>query len=60
VVLGGAAQVRGMAALREDLEESNLPFVVDLCAWENLPASLQEQIRACHEVLVPGEGVAGA
>ena len=54
VVFAGPAQAQAIAALREDLEESNLPFVVDVCRWDDLPPTMQEQIRACHAVLVPG------
>ena len=37
--------------LREALEESSIPFVVDLHVWDDLPASFQARIESEHVVL---------
>ena len=41
--------------LREALEESSLPFPVDLFIWDELPESFRKQIEAEHVVLVAGK-----
>ena len=41
--------------LREALEESSLPFPVDLFIWDELPESFQKRIEAEHVVLVEKE-----
>ena len=46
--------------LREALEESSLPFPVDLFIWDELPESFQKRIEAEHVVLVEGEDGAGS
>ena len=43
-----------VSELRDALAESNLPFLVDLHVWEEVPVSFQEIIRAEHVVLVRG------
>ena len=40
--------------LREALEESSLPFPVDLFIWDELPESFRKRIEAEHVVLVEG------
>ncbi len=37
---------------REALEESNLPFRVDLLQWSNLPENMRQQIARQHEILL--------
>lgn len=37
--------------LREALEESDLPFRVDLLVWGDLPPAFQRNIEAAHVVL---------
>ncbi len=39
---------RTVAELREALEESNLPFRVDLLVWSELPESFQTEIERNH------------
>lgn len=39
---------QGVSRLREDLEESNLPFAVDLHVWKDLPSEFQAVIQAHH------------
>ncbi len=51
VVFASAEQSRQVYDLRESLEESNLPFRVDLFIWEELPESFQKNIEAFHTVL---------
>ena len=46
--------------LREALEESSLPFPVDLFIWDELPESFRKRIEAEHVVLVEGEDGAGS
>ena len=41
--------------LREALEESSLPFPVDLFIWDELPESFRKRIEAEHVVLVEKE-----
>lgn len=42
-----------LAALRADLEDSDLPWRVDVCVLDDLPAPLQELI-AVQGVVLPG------
>ena len=44
VAFSGPDQRDSVAALREDFEEGNLPFAVDLHVWQDLPESFQRQI----------------
>ncbi len=41
--------------LREQLAESDLPFWVDIMAWEDLPESIQVDIDEHHVVVQAGE-----
>ncbi|MXW87302.1 MAG: hypothetical protein F4Z55_15945, partial [Boseongicola sp. SB0667_bin_21] len=52
VVFAAPEQARAVSDLRECLEESNLPFRVDLFVWDELPESFRDQIRREHHVLV--------
>ncbi len=38
---------------QEALENSMLPFRVDLLSWSSLPTTMQKTIRQHHEVLIP-------
>jgi len=49
---------RAVAHLREALEESNLPFRVDLHVWADLPESFRTEIEGDHLVIL-GSGSAG-
>ena len=51
VVFASAEQSRQVGDLRESLEESDLPFRVDLFVWEELPESFQKNIVSFHTVL---------
>ena len=51
VVLTAPEQARAVSDLRESLEESSLPFRVDLFVWDELPESFREQIKREHVVL---------
>ncbi|ASM77565.1 hypothetical protein VITFI_CDS1787 [Vitreoscilla filiformis] len=42
-----------MAELRADLEESDLPWRVDVCLLDALPPALREQVRTHGAVLLP-------
>ena len=37
--------------LKENITESNIPFLVDLFLWHQLPKSFQRNIEEKHEVL---------
>ena len=43
-----AGRLAQLAVLREALEESSLPFRVDLHIWDALPADIQRHIEAQH------------
>lgn len=40
-----------LETLREDLADSDLPFVVDLLDWHRLDPAIQAEIQACSVVL---------
>ena len=48
VVFANPEQARGVASLREAFEESDLPFRVDLSAWQDVPESFRQQIEQEH------------
>lgn len=54
VVFATRDQSSPVSELKEALDESNLPFLVDLHVWDELPESFHEGIRAEHAVLQPG------
>ena len=45
------SQSAAIAELREALEESNLPFRVDLFVWEQVPESFREFIQESYVVV---------
>lgn len=51
-------QVEHVARLREVLEESNLPFRVDLLVWDELPENFHQTIKSHHTVLQRAENLA--
>jgi predicted nucleotidyltransferase len=52
VVLGeGLKAERAVARLRDQLDESDLPFPVDLLLWSDLPPAFQDVIRSGYVVL---------
>ena len=55
LVFASPSQNGQVSALREALEESNLPFRVDLFVWDNVPDQFRKQIEAEHMVLVEKE-----
>jgi uncharacterized protein len=44
-----------LAQLREKIQYSNIPILVDLFDWARLPESFHRNIEARHEVLFSGE-----
>ena len=54
VVFPTPAQRKRVGDLREALEESNLPFRVDLFVWDEVPDTFRERIHASHVTLVEG------
>jgi len=55
VAMAPPGQARQVSALKEALEESNLPFRVDLFVWDELPDTFKENIQREKKVLVAGE-----
>ncbi len=51
VAFAEPSQMAEISELREALEESNLPFRVDLFIWEQIPDSFRESIKAQYAVL---------
>ncbi|MCX7082126.1 MAG: restriction endonuclease subunit S [Methylococcales bacterium] len=57
VVFSSPEQSSQVSALKEALEESNLPFRVDLLVWDKLPENFQRNIEESYVVLVGGDDV---
>lgn len=55
VVFASQEQELQVAQLQEALEESDLPFRVDLFIWNEVPASFRKNIEADQVVLVAAE-----
>ena len=55
VVFATPKQNGRVSDLREALEESNLPFRVDLFVWDAVPEQFRKQIKSEHVVLVEKE-----
>ncbi len=53
VTLAKPDRTAAVADLREALEESFLPFRVDLWVWDEVPVSFREGIEANRVVLTP-------
>lgn len=51
VVTDAPVSALALAELRADLEESDLPFRVDIAAWCELPESLREEIGRCSALI---------
>ena len=60
LVFASPSQNDRVSALREALEESNLPFLVDLFVWDNVPDQFRKHIEAEHVVLVEKEQCTGS
>ncbi|MBF0179780.1 MAG: nucleotidyltransferase domain-containing protein [Magnetococcales bacterium] len=60
VVFATPGQRPRVAELREALEESDLPFAVDLWTWDELPDHFCNVIRASHVVVQEGCGDAAS
>ena len=60
VAFASCEQEAAVFNLREALEESSLPFSVDLFIWDELPESFRKRIEAEHVVLVEGEDGEGS
>ena len=55
VVFATPEESARVSELREEFEECNLPFRVDLLIWEDVPEEFRKQIRADHAVLASKE-----
>lgn len=56
VVFATPEQAPAVSEPRESLEDSNLPFRVDLFVWDEVPESFREQIGRRHEALTKPAG----
>ena len=50
LVFASPSQNGQVSALREALEESNLPFRIDLFVWDDVPDQFRKHIEAEHVV----------
>jgi type I restriction enzyme S subunit len=57
VVFSSSEQSNQVSTLKEALEESKLPFRVDLLVWDKLPENFQRNIEEGYVVLVGGDDV---
>lgn len=53
LAVSGAPSDLALAELRADLEESDLPWRVDVCLLDALPPALREQVRTHGAGLMP-------
>jgi uncharacterized protein len=53
LAVSGAPSDLALAELRADLEESDLPWRVDVCLLDSLPPPLRERVCARGAVLMP-------
>lgn len=61
VVFARDEQKRQVGDLREALEQSDLPFRVDLFVWDDMPEGFQKKIESDHVTLVAsGHGTQAA
>ena len=51
----GVLDWKKLARLRAALEESNLPFRVDVLDWHAIPVEFQKEIEEGYEVIQPAE-----
>jgi len=51
VVFANSEQINSVSRLKEALERSNLPLIVDIHIWDQLPSSFHEQIAKDYIVL---------
>jgi len=60
LVIVGKGKILGpvLAALRDDFEESDLPFRVDVLDWHDLSAEFRQVIAAGYDVLQAGSRAA--
>jgi len=54
VVFSTAHQRSRVSELKDELDESNLPFLVDLHVWDEIPERFQEGIRRKYCVVQDG------
>jgi predicted nucleotidyltransferase len=43
---------KNISALREAFSESNLPILVDVVDWAQIPGEFQEEIKQCNEEIL--------
>ena len=55
VVFARSGQKRQVGDLREALEQSDLPFRVDLFVWDDVPERFRKKIESDHVTLVTSE-----
>jgi uncharacterized protein len=60
VVFASVAQRSLVSELKDAMEESDIPFLVDLHVWDEIPERFRRTIESEHAVLVAGgEGESG-
>ena len=55
VVFARSGQKRQIGDLREALEQSDLPFRVDLFVWDDMPEMFRKKIESDHIILVASD-----
>lgn len=55
VVFARSEQRRQVGDLQEALEQSDLPFRVDLFVWDDIPEGFQKKIESDHATLVTSD-----
>ena len=60
VVFARSEQERQVGDLREALEQSDLPFRVDLFVWDDMPERFRKKIEPDHVTLVTSDHVTHA
>ncbi|MBF0174343.1 MAG: nucleotidyltransferase domain-containing protein, partial [Magnetococcales bacterium] len=56
VVFAAPKQHAAVAALKEALDESDLPFLVDLMLWDDLSPRLQQALKQHHGIIQEAKG----
>lgn len=50
VIRDGNVSPQQISAVREALSESNIPILIDLLDWKNIPEAFQIEIKKKHEL----------
>ncbi len=55
-VRGSALSLSAIADLRDKLDNSNIPYIVDIVSWDSLRKSVQQSIEENHLTIHPMQG----